>query len=516
MKKTDLYLKPGTYIKANSAIGDIQGISLESFVVSVLNNPTCCAKLITSVTQTALDLKQNTLVSATNIKTIEGQSLLGSGNIDLGKGDVGLGNVDNTSDANKPVSTATQTALDLKLNINTYPALLKTSNNTVINSTLKTISDSPGNNTPLQLSTLRIGILSDSSVTTQVSSVIQSSTTNANLVIAPNGTGALVANIPDGTAVGGNARGTNAVDLQTYRTAASQVASGSYSTVLGGAINTASGSGSFAGGFNAVSSGGVSFCYGNGSQANGSYSFVTGEANIASGNNTVIIGSYISTANGNYSSVLGSLSGNATAQNAMVLNGGNASGINSVAINNSTSTAKFAIAFNTNAISSLYGQFSISNGANISGGSQSSNLIASKNDILTTGATTVLSLDGTGVTNLIIPTGSNRAWNIQVNWVAIVTTITGTATGISVGDVITSVDNLAFKIISGVSSASLATSTAIKLMVTTVGAYSACTIAYTAGASQQMALTFTAPTFVGGGSVTMRVVARIELAEVAF
>jgi len=33
------------------------------------------------------------------------------------KADVGLGNVDNTSDANKPVSTATQTALDLKLNL---------------------------------------------------------------------------------------------------------------------------------------------------------------------------------------------------------------------------------------------------------------------------------------------------------------------------------------------------------------------------------------------------------------
>lgn len=32
----------------------------------------------------------------------------------LVKGDVGLGNVDNTSDANKPVSTAAQTALDLK------------------------------------------------------------------------------------------------------------------------------------------------------------------------------------------------------------------------------------------------------------------------------------------------------------------------------------------------------------------------------------------------------------------
>ena len=31
---------------------------------------------------------------------------------------VGLGNVDNTSDANKPVSTAQQTALDLKAPIN--------------------------------------------------------------------------------------------------------------------------------------------------------------------------------------------------------------------------------------------------------------------------------------------------------------------------------------------------------------------------------------------------------------
>jgi hypothetical protein len=60
--------------------------------------------------------KQDTLVSGTNIKTLEGQSLLGSGNIDLVKADVGLGNVDNTSDANKPVSTATQTALDTKTN----------------------------------------------------------------------------------------------------------------------------------------------------------------------------------------------------------------------------------------------------------------------------------------------------------------------------------------------------------------------------------------------------------------
>lgn len=40
-----------------------------------------------------------------------------TGAVTLVKWDVGLSNVDNTSDANKPVSTATQTALDLKANI---------------------------------------------------------------------------------------------------------------------------------------------------------------------------------------------------------------------------------------------------------------------------------------------------------------------------------------------------------------------------------------------------------------
>ena len=49
------------------------------------------------------------------LKTIESQSLEGAGNIDLTKADVGLANVNNTSDADKPVSTAQQTALNTKL-----------------------------------------------------------------------------------------------------------------------------------------------------------------------------------------------------------------------------------------------------------------------------------------------------------------------------------------------------------------------------------------------------------------
>ena len=45
-------------------------------------------------------------------RTVNGHAL--SANVTVTKGDVGLGNADDTSDANKPVSTATQTALNLK------------------------------------------------------------------------------------------------------------------------------------------------------------------------------------------------------------------------------------------------------------------------------------------------------------------------------------------------------------------------------------------------------------------
>ena len=70
------------------------------------------------------------------LKTIEGQSLEGSGNIDLTKNDIGLGNVDNTSDLNKPISTATQTALDLKENVANKATDLSSPDNTKYPTTL--------------------------------------------------------------------------------------------------------------------------------------------------------------------------------------------------------------------------------------------------------------------------------------------------------------------------------------------------------------------------------------------
>jgi hypothetical protein len=56
--------------------------------------------------------KENTITATTSADYYRGDKTFAT----LNKTAVGLGTVDNTSDANKPVSTATQTALDLKTN----------------------------------------------------------------------------------------------------------------------------------------------------------------------------------------------------------------------------------------------------------------------------------------------------------------------------------------------------------------------------------------------------------------
>jgi len=136
--------------------------------------------------------KQDTLVSGTNIKTINGGSILGSGDLSvssatswggitgtlssqsdlntalngkepsitagttaqyyrgdktfqaLNKSAVGLGNVDNTSDASKPISTSTQTALDAKQNTLVSGTSIKTVNgNSLLGSGDLTVSANP-------------------------------------------------------------------------------------------------------------------------------------------------------------------------------------------------------------------------------------------------------------------------------------------------------------------------------------------------------------------------------------
>ena len=60
---------------------------------------------------------------------------------------------------------------------------------------------------------------------------------DGSLYVSPAGTGAIQAQATTSSATGGNARGANAVDWQTSRNAANQVASGSQSVIVGGQNN---------------------------------------------------------------------------------------------------------------------------------------------------------------------------------------------------------------------------------------------------------------------------------------
>ena len=83
--------------------GTVSGITKAMVGLDEVDNTSDADKPVSAATQTALDLKAP-LASPTFTGTVSG----------ITKAMVGLNNVDNTSDVNKPVSTATQTALNLK------------------------------------------------------------------------------------------------------------------------------------------------------------------------------------------------------------------------------------------------------------------------------------------------------------------------------------------------------------------------------------------------------------------
>jgi len=119
--------------------------------------------------------------------------------------------------------------------------------------------------------------------------------TNIDATFSPKGTGAFSLNVADNTSAGGNKRGARAVDLQTSRTGAAQVASGDRSAIVGGQNNTASGLNSavFGGAANAASGNGAVAIGGNGfSQGGGTASGVDSatigvESGLSSAPNTL-------------------------------------------------------------------------------------------------------------------------------------------------------------------------------------------------------------------------------------
>jgi hypothetical protein len=131
------------------------------------------------------------------------------------------------------------------------------------------------------------------SSTTQATSrwIPNNAATNVNAAIVPKGTGAIVAAIPDGTAVGGNSRGQYAVDLQMLRNNAAQVASGRGSVIGGGERNRLDASNLWfselcviAGGLNNYIAGNVTATI-----SGGNTNYSSGNHNVISGglNNTI-------------------------------------------------------------------------------------------------------------------------------------------------------------------------------------------------------------------------------------
>ena len=90
----------------STALGTSYSVTKADVGLGNADNTSDASKPVSTATQTALDLKAP-LASPTFTGTVSGVT----------KAHVGLGNVDNTADSAKPVSTAQQTALNLKANL---------------------------------------------------------------------------------------------------------------------------------------------------------------------------------------------------------------------------------------------------------------------------------------------------------------------------------------------------------------------------------------------------------------
>jgi len=97
------------------------GITKSDVGLANVDNTTDANKPVSTATQTALDLKLASATAASTYAPIASPTFTGTV-AGITSTMVGLGNVDNTSDANKPVSTATQTALDLKVDESLFDA----------------------------------------------------------------------------------------------------------------------------------------------------------------------------------------------------------------------------------------------------------------------------------------------------------------------------------------------------------------------------------------------------------
>jgi len=254
----------------------------------------------------------------------------------------------------------------------------------------------------------------------------------------------LQAQATDSTATGGNARGANAVDWQTNRSAATQVASGSYTFIGGGTNNTAIGVNSnVVGGANNA----VNYSYqfigaGINNTISGSpaavSAIVAGQSNSISGGYSSIVGGHLNTASGYFNSIVGGESNSATALAAVTTQ------VTTIAV--TASTTLYLTSTNANI---KVGQLILGTGITVISNSNSATYATST---VTTGTPAVMAtstisgttltvgsltsgtiiagqvLTGTGVTaGTYIVSGSGLSWVVSVSQTVASTTITGTA-----------------------------------------------------------------------------------------
>jgi hypothetical protein len=106
----------GTQTLTNKTITTPAGLVKSDVGLGSVDNTTDANKPVSTATQTALDLKLASATAASTYAPLANPTFTGTVS-GVTKSHVGLGNVDNTADASKPVSTAQQTALDLKADL---------------------------------------------------------------------------------------------------------------------------------------------------------------------------------------------------------------------------------------------------------------------------------------------------------------------------------------------------------------------------------------------------------------
>ena len=174
---------------------------------------------------------------------------------------------------------------------------------------------------------------------------------------------------------------------------------------------------------------------------------------------------------------------------------------------------EFGAAFGHEASASPYGAIANANGKfQYEGDAQVVRLLARKQATLTTGATTKLSLDGTGTTNLIdFGFNSDRTVSmpVRITWSAGVNN--PLTSGLTKGDCIGQTDQIMLKKVYGGNISIVGTTTT--LATNSDATMSTCTMNYSVNSYGELILEFQAPTFGGGGNLNIRVLANIEATQ---